>query len=311
MKRLLPFRQSFPTIFMKKIYLFLLLSALVLLSVPLFSNTKAAVPNGNFLELNGGWVLAKSASTFYPNSLSIEVWIKPDKTSGIASLVSIGNSTTKKADYEIGLNGNSFYLNYYYANNSYRSITTGNLSSNLWQHVAVTISAEQTSMFINGHKIYSTQGGNPLNPINDSIMVGNSLSAGIYNNRLFYGAIDQLRISQSPVDVESLWNNNTYQGQLTSDANTLLLWQFDQTRGDSAVIDSSLLAINGQLIGGDLKIHFYGILPSPTAFVLPTLRPLRPIFFNPRPTENTIEPTQAVFPTPDSFSRLNRPVFSR
>ena len=166
-------------------------------------------------------------------------------------------------------------------------------------------------MFINGHKICSTQGGNPLNPINDSIMVGNSLSAGIYNNRLFYGAIDQLRISQSPVDVESLWNNNTYQGQLTSDVNTLLLWQFDQTRGDSAVIDSSLLAVNGQLVGGDTKIHFYGVLPSPTPFVLPTLRPLRPIFFNPRPTENTIEPTQAVYPSPDSFSRFNRPVFSR
>ncbi len=279
---------------------------------------KATVPIGNYLELIGGYLQASTTTTVSPAAFTFEAWINPDNVSGIQNIVSIGDKETSSLHYEVSINGGSLSLNYRYQPFSQKVITAGNLEKGIWSHIAVTISSSSTKLYINGTEIFSHLGASNLLPIGKNIVVGASYLEPKLSGNLFKGKIDEVRISDVARDIASLWAANAYQTLLPADSNTILLWHLDESRGQVVAGDSSGNNITAFLIGGDKKIHFFGVLPTPTSFLLPTLRwdrlVLPTISFPNRganPTPTSIFPSVVLSPTPLYLPHLTRPVYPR
>ena len=135
---------------------------------------------------------------------------------------------------------------------------------------------------LDGKVIFSVAGAGNLPPFGPDIYAGTGVLSPSYGNTNFKGRMDELQIKYG----ESV----------------VLKWPFDETRGNITAHDLSGNGIDGNLIGGDSKIHFYGIIPTPTSRVFPTLglRRILPTLSFPFPTES--EPTNQppADPTPTS-----------
>lgn len=280
------------------------------------SSVVAAAPLGNYLELNGGYVETTTNSSFIPEVVTIESWIKPKSTSGTQTFLWIGNAENKDPHYELGINGGSLALSLVYATKSQIIITTGSINPNVWSHVAVVVSNTTTKLYINGSSSRSFPGASHLASLGKTIIVGRSFTQN--NQKSFIGGIDELRVSKGLRDISTSWATGVYNFPLSPDTDTSILWHFDETRGQKIALDSSLNGYNGTLTGEDSSVHFFGVLPSPTPFVVPSIRWLRPVF----PTLSlpdsrlpslapTFPDTGSLVPTPSFGSNLRPPRPSR
>lgn len=263
-------------------------------------------PFGNYLVLNGGYTKLERENSQTPPGFSFEAWINPNTVTGRQIILSIGDKTQDDFSYEIGLNGGSFFTHYFYGGNSQRLVNAGQIQKNVWNHVAVSISGSSTVLFVNGQVVYSAIGVDSLKTLSGNIILGASYSENTLKANYFKGLIDEVRVSTVSRNISLLWNNGVYESSLNPDPDSLLLWHFDQTRGETKVIDSSSNGLNTILIGGDSLIHFFGVLPSPTPFtynlrVLPTLDLHRVRFIGP-PVTVSITPTPSNnFPSPSNI----------
>lgn len=266
-----------------------------------------APPIGNYLVLNGGYAKLERQNTGVPSGFSFEAWVNPNSTSGRQIILSIGDKTQDHFSYELGINGGSFFIHYYYGAGSQRLVNAGQIQKNVWNHLAVTINSSSTVLFVNGKAVYTALGAESLKPVSGNIILGNSYRENAPKANYFKGLLDEIRVSSVSRDISGLWNNGVYESSLNPDPDALLLWHFDQTRGEATIMDSSSNYLNANLIGGDALIHFFGVLPSPTPFtynlrVLPTLdlHKVRylgpPITVSITPTPPDISPTPANIP---------------
>ena len=92
--------------------------------------------------------------------------------------------------------------------------------------------------------------------------------------------------------------------------NGLIAWYTFDNDSSTVVYDSSGNNITGILNGGDLKIHYFGVLPTPTKFILPTLPEIRRITFSPPQPTNTTGP-QPTIGFDFGFNRSIRPQIPR
>lgn len=280
-----------------------------------------AAPYGNFLELSGGHVKSGNPNQSMPAGFSFEAWIKPDTVSGIQKIVSIGSQGGDKPYYELAVNGGSLSFLVRYGSGSINVLSGGShqIEPDVWNHVAAAIDASSMEIFINGQRANYMGGITNLSIIGDAIILGDNLANSSYSGNSFLGAIDEVRISSAKRDVISLWNSGVYASTLGTDSSTILLWHLDESRGETSVKDASENKLDGNLIGGDSQIHFYGPLPTPTpwSFVLPTIRWIRPVLptlslpgsirpTNP-PTENSVLPTWTY--SRPTYIRPTRPAF--
>ena len=305
---------------MKKI-IFLSFLIFFVLVLPAFQQINATNPIGNFLELKGGYLKSQLSSSNNPNAFSFESWIKPDQTSGIQKIISIGG--TDSLHYEISINGASLSVRYNSDNNTQVLITAGNLQANIWNHIAVKLAPDYTELLINGSRVFMIVINNLLLTVGNTIVVGNSYLENNPNINAFKGSIDEIRISNKIRDVSQLWNQGAYQSPLISDAYTVLLWHLDENRGELKAFDSSANKYDATLVGNDSLIHFFGILPTPTPviFSLPQLRFNRiilPTLALPRPIITSFIPPQSapspgINPSPmiTLSVRSSRPLISR
>jgi len=284
-------------------------SAVLLLALFHPRLVNAAPPSGNYLELNGGFIKAENNDLSSPAEFAFETWIKPNSLSGLQHLLTIGAEGNVSPNYQISINGGSLQLTYSYAVNAMRQMTTGNLSPGNWHHLAVTISSSSTKIFINGVSSFSAGGATQLKPLGPSIIFGGSGSSSFLSGNSFKGSVDQIRVSRQARDIAGNWQNGIYLNDLTSDNSTVFVWNFNSARGSTEATDDSQ-HIYGLLIGGDSKIHYYGALPTPTPFVLPTLKPLRSISLFPKPTVS-VEDSSPYNPVFSFFGRDERPVYRR
>lgn len=297
---------------MKKILFFLFLFTILFTVVSHFSTTSAQSLISNYLELNGGYVRAVNSNAFPPISFTFEAWVKPVSISGIVKILSIGDWAGDGLHYEVGINGGSVSLTYRHGAGGQVSITSGQVAAGTWSHIAVTIDGSKTKLFINGTKATDpTITISTLKSIGPHIVLGGSYTEPIGNSGGFKGAIDEVRLSKTVRDVAALWSSGAYEGDLIGDSDTVLMWRMDENRGETTVVDSTPHGIDGTMIGGDSKIHFFGILPTPTPVSLsfPTIRWTRPILptlsFSfpstpipisvPEPTSGQPTPTQSLF----------------
>lgn len=295
---------------MKKIFfafVFVLLIALQL------NRYVYAAPFGNFLELSGGYVKTTSSSMNFPSSFDFSAWIRPTSVDGIQKILSIGEKSGNKLHYEVGINGGSLSLRFHHGSFSQTLITAGHIDPSVWTNIGVSISSQNIKLYINGSAVITTSGVNDLLPIGDTIVLGGSFTEPSSNTEGFQGAIDDVRIPNEGIFIA------TYP---PPPAASFLFWNLDETRGEWIAHDGSLNHLDGTLIGGDSKIHFFGILPTPTpfsSFALPTIRWNRPIlptlgfpYLNPTSgSQPTPTQTQQANPSPTSSIRDNRPVLPR
>lgn len=265
----------------------------------------ASAPIGNYLFLSGGYIKTSSSLDYSPDSISFETWIKPDSVSGRQLILSIGEKDSHKLHYELGINGGSVALAFRYGSNSYTSITSGNLNSGIWSHVAIVISPINTRFYINGKEVFNAAiSSTPFLSFGSDIVLGDTYQQSSEVSGPFKGLIDEVRVSNSVRDVAALWNSGIYNFPLVADASTVLLWHLDESRGLTTAHDSSTNNLDGTLVGGDSLIHFFGVLPSPTPtptqapFSLPPIRWTRPALptlsfpnpINPTPTSTSAQP---------------------
>jgi hypothetical protein len=277
------------------LFLFLLFFGLSVWVNPIFAYT----PAGNYLQLNGGYARTIVPAPIVPSSVTFEFWVKPQSVSGVQNIISIGDQSVNWPYYEIGINGGALSVSYVHGVNNFvisnASISSVSLVANQWNHIGVIFS-NQVSMYINGIIIHTPVSSSGIyRSFGPNIILGASYTENPTINHLFKGDIDELRISSTVRDVSGLWNQGFYNGPLTGDSGTMLLWHFDGIRGQENELDSSGKNINGILLGGDSLIHYFGVIPTPTPFTLtmPSInwvRPVLPTLFLPR-LISSISPT--------------------
>ncbi len=299
---------------MKKVSLVSIISLLAFYPAVFTSQVRAvAPPIGNYVVLNGGYAKLEKQNTVVPSGFSFEAWVSPNSTSLRQIILSIGEKVKDHFSYEIGINGGSFFIHYYYGEGSQRLVNAGQIQKNIWNHVAATINSSSTVLFINGKAVYTASGGDALKPISGNIILGNSYQENVPKANYFKGLLDEIRVSSISRDISGLWNNGVYESSLNPDSDTLLLWHFDQTRGETTIMDSSSNNSIADLIGGDNLIHFFGASPSPTPFtynlrILPTLdlRKIR-LIGPPISISVTPSPPEVINPTPSNIPNLRDP----
>lgn len=269
---------------MRKSLSVIVTSLLILLGLPFYKNNLInASLSGNHIIFNGGTVSTQIQNPVNPGQVDIEVYIRPINVSGIRHILTINDN--QQTNYDLGINGGAVSLYYRFATNSSRSVVSGNLNENSWQKINISIGPAATKIFINDVQISSVSGATNLKTIGNKITVGSG----------FVGDMDGLKM----------------------DINTVpyLNWNFDQIRGENTANDSSGNNINGILNGGDIKIHYFGIMPTPSKFILPTLPPIGSIRLSPIvnptnsvPTSTNPQPTN---PIGSSWDRSSRPQLPR
>ncbi|OGG03397.1 hypothetical protein A2W14_07520 [Candidatus Gottesmanbacteria bacterium RBG_16_37_8] len=302
----------------RKVFYFTIVFIFLLSLSILTGKSLQAAPFGNYVILNGGFIKAENQDTVPPTAFSFEIWIKPKYTSGIRQILSIGNISGNKKYYQIGINGGSLSLSYMFNESSLRVINAGHLTEETWQHIGITIDQQATNLFINGQNVISVSGATNLKRIGPDIILGSNIPGGLSSgSQNYYGEIDMMRISSITRNISQNWQTQVYESNLSSDQSTVILWNFDGTRGEVTAVDSSSYSLSGFLQGGDIKIHYFGVMPTPTKFthfVLPTLPVIRRI---PWPTSQPtlVVPTnsnpQPTLPSSNYDVRENRPQLPR
>lgn len=123
--------------------------------------------------------------TFGTGDFTIDMWVRPNSVSGFPYIIALGNS----ANLVIYISGSKFV---FHAVGGDRIIATTTLSTATWYHVAVTRSAGNSRLFVNG-----TQEGSTFSDSHDYDNTSNRPVIGINPNLStlpFDGWIDELRI---------------------------------------------------------------------------------------------------------------------
>lgn len=272
---------------------FLLLIIFIFLAAVIFPRNLYAVPFGNYLELFGGYAETITNNENNPVSVDFDIWVKPSEIKNYHPIISIGKN---QHNFEVGINGGSLSLDVRFGTNSRKVITAGQIPQGVWSHIQVNVGYTSTSLAINGETVFSTSGTSPLKPLAGTVRLGKSVNSS--NTSTFLGAIDEVQIAINGTQTEFT---------ILASEQPYILWHLDEQRGASNATDGSSNGFNASLIGGDSKIHFFGVLPTATPRptigliwnrpILPTLS--RPGFFpthSPEPT--SFQPTSVQQPSP-------------
>lgn len=300
---------------MKKLFLLPIVISILFLAVGRFHPALALSPAGNYLELNGGYVKAATSSDSFSYTFDFSALIRPDSVSGKQIIFSIGDKTAQKPHYEVGINGGTLYVDYFYDANSRRYIATGNLKAGEWSQIEVYLKNHLENLSVNGLNIFHNSHEQPYNikDLGPDIVLGSSYLEPFYQSNNFKGKIDNVVL-----------NHEVYTPGAGILFTQFISWPLDEARGEAVAHDLSINKIDGTLVGGDSLIHFFGVLPSPTpiSFGLPPFNWSRPVLPtlsfpnrlnpNPSPAGSITQPPSTPSPTVyDRFSISNRTYTSR
>ena len=173
------------------------------------------------------FLVGKSAATW-------EAWIRPD-----AARLANGMEFLSKAYTRLRIYGGRLYVAIRTSGTSFQYRYLGDLTvtGDEWNHVAVVLSGGVLKGYINGQYSGSVSASGTMYSDAYDMRVGCYYTTGAW----FYGDIDEVRVSDvarytgsfSPPTVD-----------FQPDANTLLLWHFDEG-ADSTIADASDNAISG------------------------------------------------------------------
>ena len=142
-----------------------------------FNGTSSYVDCGNGSSLNPG------------NAVTIEAWIYPNSTATQDIVNKRGNWNTLDG-YSFFVSAGSLYFEYGNGSSYIQDDSNGGISTNAWQHVAVTLSGSTVNYYINGKLHGTTAGPAGIAANTRGLAIGASLARDYY----FNGMIDEVKI---------------------------------------------------------------------------------------------------------------------
>jgi len=152
----------------------------------------------------------------------------------------------------------------------YRTIASpgnGEISANVWHHVAFCLTATSGTFFVDGKKRGSTRGGTAGLPTTASTSA--KISGSPYATEYMDGIIDEVRISSV---VRYTVDFTTSASAFVSDSFTHGLWHLDEGSG-IATVDSSAKGNNGELVNSPTWVAGYPFSEATTAVIIKKLTP--------------------------------------
>ncbi len=138
------------------------------------------------------------------------------------------------------------------------------LDGSQWTHISVTKKDKEIKLFVNGG-------------LKDSIIVPGELSNPEENflnlgQYYYFGAIDEVRLSNVARNVEEDWQNNLYFNPLVFDQNTLGLWRLDgNLKDEGGRFDLQTAGVVSYSAG---RVAYPAPTPTPTIIPKPTKPPV-------------------------------------
>ncbi|WP_299781479.1 PKD-like domain-containing protein [uncultured Formosa sp.] len=150
-----------------------------------FNGTNTSVNFGNAYNLNGPF--------------SIEIWAKPNSTSGQQTIFSKRSATNSSSGYDLTLsNGNTVKFNW----NNGNSISASGLSTSRWYHIAITYNGSAYKLYIDGVLKASQNGDGPQS--NTSLALLGAVQSSLLPTNYFNGWLDELRIWNTALTAEQI-----------------------------------------------------------------------------------------------------------
>ncbi len=191
---------------------------------------------GNALQFNGyNSQVVSGVSMATPVDYSLELRFKTNTTVG-GKLIGFSDSSTTATNY----NDRTLYLsndgriNFGMYNNGNRVITSANsYNDNEWHYVIATFST------VNGMRLYvdgqlvASDANTSYYPYTAFVRVGYDNLNGWANaptSHYFAGIIDEVRVLSREISAIEVTNLNNTASQLSADAETLILWHFDDEK---------------------------------------------------------------------------------
>jgi hypothetical protein len=150
--------------------------------------------SGNGLQFDGvnDYVRVGDVLDIY-DRITLSVWIKPATVSRDQDIV-CKDWQTSYMGYEFGINSAGelmFRINPTSSSYAYRTSSGAGITTNTWQHVAVTFDGTNVRFYKNGALITTVAGSGRLYSSSEVVYVGTYETTGMY---VFSGALDELRI---------------------------------------------------------------------------------------------------------------------
>jgi hypothetical protein len=205
------------------------------------------VSNDYYLDFDGSNdFVKKTTPTNIPTgntTLTVEAWIKPTDITISDQMLGgiIGTDATAgtNAAFFVSPGGADGYLAFAFGSSQVNT-TSAVLTNNQWHHIAATktpgLTHSTTNIYVDG--VLQTVTGVYSDVTADIVAGSIRLGCGWWNGDSYYpysGSIDEFRISNT----ERYTTNFTPATTLTNDANTVVLYHFDEGTGQTVADESS------------------------------------------------------------------------
>lgn len=246
---------------------------LLTLALAVISTTSALVENKSILFANqptgdnGNYVRVPNSSSLAINGpeVTIEAWVLFTGTNG---QVFLGETESGSNTYLIlntsGSGAGGWWTS---INESFVNVNAVPQVGGVWQHVALTYSAQARRFYVNGNLVSDTPGGGPIAATNDIFFSGRASSS-----QYLSGQLDDIRI----------WNRARTQAEIQANMNKTLTgsesgligyWTFDALDASGRVPDLSGHGNNGIIVGSAQLVD--SSVPINTAAAYTFTRPPR------------------------------------
>ena len=221
-----------------------ILSLLVLAAAPARAGYIYFGDINNYIEASGQTVIA-TASTY-------EAVVLFKSTDGSGMVMEEIEPFGEDKFFEVAPASGVYGFNYPVNNPDVLFGPVANITLDTWHHVAYVYDGAEERLYFDGMLVGSRAGSGDVSDASGLAYIGASL---VHHYTTFTGLLDSVRLSDVARYAGASFTPPT--GDLTSDANTLLLYNFDDPAGSSTVTDSSPLGRTGtfgSLTGGPLPV---------------------------------------------------------
>jgi hypothetical protein len=201
---------------------------------------------GNALKLSGAteYVTLPAGIVSGLNNFTIAAWVNPAATSTWSRVFDFGNNTTTNMFLTVNAgSGPRFAITTSGSGAEQRLSATSQLPLNTWSHIAVTLSGNTGTLYVNGTSV-ATNGSMTIHPTNLGSTTNNWIGRSQYADPYLNATVDDFHIYNSALSQAQI---QTLAGG-TQGAGNVVAYRFDEASGATAT-DSSGNGRNGTITG--------------------------------------------------------------
>ena len=213
----------------------------------MFFGSIASAQWGNAVIFDGsnGYITTSASSVLNVSTITIEAWIKPTSNGGDQEVIRLKGGYDDGCEIQVRSDGNvSFAANLPAGASWYNCVSSAvNAYDGSRHHVAATVDGENIALYVDGVQVMTNTGAGGLGEYGNVMVYLGQHPSGANQ---YMGWIDELRISNTIRYPSSFTRPDQ---PFTPDANTLLLFHFNESSGLTNS-DASGNGIDGTMTGG-------------------------------------------------------------